>query len=258
VNFNSGYLYYTMPTGVFRKKLDTSDGTGAGTKVFTLDTGRIWNNLTIAGGKAYVAGEVDTNMIDQIKVAIYSIALPVANASTKPTLIAGLGALADRISDLTVINGHIFWLQYDRLGTTHNLLWTVPVAGGTPVQLDDVGNAIGSTIVSDSSGAYVYWNTGSSVGKVKRCPIANLDTQHIEDLADINNAQEGLVVDDDYVYVLETSDVLGTPVYRAKKDGSGQELISYLPGGFQMNAVDDKFLYMTDFYGLVYRLSKER
>jgi hypothetical protein len=252
VHFNGGYFYYTMPTGVFRKKLDTSDGTGAGTRVFTLDTGRIWGNLAIAGGKAYVAGEVDTIMIDQIRTAIYSIALPVANAATKPTLISGLDALPDRVSDLAVVNGNIFWLQYDRV-SSHHWLWTAPVAGGTPRQLDDVGNAIGSTIVGDADGTYVYWNTGSSGGKVRRCRIADLATFPVQDLAAVNNAHEGLPLDANYVYFMEST---GRSIYRVAKNGGGRELLASTNGS-QLVAVDDRFVYFTDFDGLVHRLSKE-
>jgi hypothetical protein len=259
VTFDAGYFYYAQKTGattaaVMRKKLDTSDGTGAGAKLFSLDDGRIWRSIAIAGNKLYITGEVDTNLVDLIKTGIYSLTLPPANVNAKPVAITGLANLDERISDLTVVGGHLFWLQYDE-ATTHNLLWTAPVAGGTPVMLDDVRDFVGSSITGDAAGQYVYWSTHFHGGKVARCPIATLDTDHIEPLTEANNNFEGLFVDDQYVYYGEAETlVTGKPIWRVAKEGGAPELLGELDGAHQVVGVDKDFVYVEDFDSLIYRL----
>jgi hypothetical protein len=259
--FDAGYLYYSISTGagaaeVRRKKLDTSDGTGPGTKVFSLDNGRIWRNLVLAGGAAYVTGEVDSIMVDQIKTGIYKLPLPPANANAKPAAIAGLAALDNRIMDLTVVGGHLFWTETDD-DTTHALLWTAPVAGGTPVQLDDVTQFGGASIAGDPNDTYVYWTSHHHGGTLSRCPIANLDVAHIEPVDDVDNASEGLLVDDAYVYYQEDESlVTGKPIWRVPKAGGTRELLGEIDGGFALVGLDDGFVYAQDFDNVLYRLSK--
>jgi len=258
--FDAGYLYYAQKTGaataaMLKKKLDTSDGTGAGTKLFTLDGARIWGNPAISGSKLYIAGTVDTNMIDLIKTGIYTLTLPPANANAKPVAITGLANLDERISDLTVVGDQLFWFQYDE-ATTHNLLYTAPAAGGTtPVMLDDVREFDGSSIADDPDGTYVYWSTHYHGGRVARVPLATPDVDHIEPVTEANNNFEGLFVDDKYVYYGEAETLVsGKPIWRVAKAGGAPELLGELDGAFQLVGLDKDFVYLEDFDSILYRL----
>ena len=254
--YNGGYLYYTISTGattaeVRRKKLDTTDGTGGGTQVFPLSNGRIWRGIAFADGAWYVTGEVDTIMVDDLKSGIYKL---VANAA--PTVVTGLGNLDNRVFDFTIVNGHLFWTEQDD-ATTHALLWTAPVAGGTPVMLADVTQFGGASIAGDPDGTYVYWTSHHHGGALSRCPIAHLDVAHIEPVATVDNSSEGLFVDDAYAYYEEDETlVTGKPIWRVAKAGGAPELLAELEGGFALVGVDDGFVYAQDFDNVIYRVSK--
>jgi hypothetical protein len=254
--YDGGYLYYAISTGaataeVRRKKLDTSDGTGGGSKVFSLSNGRIWRCLAFAGGTWYVTGEVDTIMVDQLKSGIYKL---VANAA--PAVVPGLGNLDNRVFDFTIVNGHLFWTEDDD-ATTHALLWTAPVAGGAPVMLADVTQFGGASIAGDPDGTYVYWTSHHHGGELSRCPIANLDVAHVESVTTVDNSSEGLFVDDQYAYYQEDETlVVGKPIWRVAKAGGTPELLAELPGGFALVGVDGGFVYAQDFDNVIYRVSK--
>src|SRR5262249_10307610 len=104
VTFDSNYLYQAATAAVFRKKLDQSDGTGRGTKLFTLDNTLLWYNIAISNSVAYVTGETQVSASNPVpKATIFQIALPVVNPSTKPTVIPGLDALPRPARGLTVV-----------------------------------------------------------------------------------------------------------------------------------------------------------
>ncbi len=254
--YDGGYLYYTISTGagtaeVRRKKLDTSDGTGGGTPVFPLSNGRIWRGIAFADGAWYVTGEVDTNLVDLLKSGIYKLV-----AGAAPTVIAGLDTLDNRVFDFTIVNGHLFWTEDDD-ATTRAMLWTAPVAGGTPVKLADVTQFGGASIAGDPDGNYVYWTNHRHGGALSRCPIAHLDVDHIEPVTTVDNSSEGLFVDDAYAYYQEDETlVTGKPIWRVAKAGGAPELLAELEGGFALVGVDEGFVYAQDFDNVIYRVSK--
>jgi hypothetical protein len=258
--FEAGFLYTSIKTGaataeVRKKKLDTTDGTGGGTKVFSLDNGRVWRNIVFGADKVYVSGTVDSNLVDQIKTGLYALAWPPANANAKPTAITGLAALDNEIMDLTLVGDHLFWTQADD-ATTHALLWTAPITGGAPVQLDDVTQFGGASIAGD--GTHVYWTSHHHGGSLSRCALATLDAQHVDPVDTVDNASEGLLLDAKYAYYMEDESLVsGKPIWRVPKAGGSRELLGELPGGFALVGLDDGFVYAQDFDNVLYKLSKE-
>jgi hypothetical protein len=280
--FDPSYVYQAAPgatTGsVARKKLDGSESTDAATMLFTLpgtDPGLpasgdlpakpssilIWKNLAIATNAAYLTGTTTANGTSypySDSSAIYAITPFPSDSSTPAAKLTGLDKLGEIITDLTVANGHLFWID-NSLDTTKRSLFTAPVAGGNPVLLeDDVLAADHASVTSD--GTFVYWTIASNPGELRRCPLADLKASSATKVAEVDGPQEGLAVDEQYVYFM-TIDAYKT-VSRAKKDAVdqvdplGSMAVPPAHIGDRVIGVDAKFVYLSDSDAKIWRLYK--
>jgi hypothetical protein len=287
VAFDATYIYEAMEGQtvgaqgqVARKKLDGSEDTGAGTKVFALPPGPPnpdsangksnlkWQAIAVGSDGIYLAGTTQINGFSHPApdtTTIYKMALPLGTDTSKlPTaLIAGRGEV---VTDLAVFGNattgqHLFWLEYDRTrpdtdagpGSDY-FAYTAPTTGGTPVLLDDVMTSA-SAFASD--GTYVYWTEINDLGRLVRCPLDHLDAAHVTRVADVSNAQEGIALQGRYVYTMELADP--GPVFRIDTATGQKELLgnrSIPPSEKETNVigVDADFVYMTGLDAKVWRL----
>ena len=196
--------------------------------------------------------------------AIYRITTPVADPANEATpVVTGLGEV---VTDLAVFGNatagqHLFWLDYfptrpdsDAGPGTDYFVFTAPAAGGAPVLLDDANTSDGAFA---SDGTYVYWTQHNDAGKLMRCPLANLDAAHVEPVADASNAQEGIVAQGQYVYLMEFTDP--GPIYRVNTTTGDRELLGNRAIGASVKAdylfgADANFSYMESIDGPIYRL----
>src|SRR5262249_30998584 len=112
VAFDSTYIYEAIegagaPGQVARKKLDGSDGTGQGTKWFRLPADLEWKNVVVTSAAVFVTATSQLNGPGHPApdtTAFYAIATSAitADGNATPTVINGLAARGDRISDLSV------------------------------------------------------------------------------------------------------------------------------------------------------------
>jgi hypothetical protein len=243
---------------VARKRLDRADGTGAGARMFSLPADLKWDNLAIAADAIYLTGTTTLNGPDHPEpdtTTIYRMALAdvTADGNALPTALPQLAGRNQSITDLTVVGGHLFWLEYD-LASSDYLVFTAPVGGGAPVQLDDASTS-DSSFTTD--GTYVYWTEANALGNLMRCPLANLDAQHVAPVAAIESAREGIVASGPYVYVMAFPDP--RPVYRVTTaTGAMEELgdIEIPPSekGTRVIGVDAGFVYVTTTDAKVWRI----
>ena len=239
VTFDATNIYEAiLPTTTGAKaqvSIKKLSDTSAPTKLFTLPAGPnrppadgggptdlLWQNIAVGSGAIYVTGTTQLNsglnpVVDT--TTIYRIATPVSDPANEATsIVSGLGEV---VTDLAVFGNatagqHLFWLDYNRVRPDSDAgpgsdycVYTAPAAGGTPVLLDDA-NTSDSAFASD--GTYVYWTQHNDAGKLMRCPLANLDAAHIQAVADASNAQEGIVAQGQYAYLMEFTDP--GPIYR--------------------------------------------
>lgn len=279
VTFDSTYVYEVEPAvgSVTRKKLDGSEPTGAATALFGIPAmdpggpaqGTIparpasayrWKGIAVEGTSAYVAGTTSANGSswphDDVTV-IYKISPFPTSATTVATKLSGLDKLGYIFTDFMVANGNLFWFD-NSVDSVKRSLFTVPVAGGTPVKLeDDVNASDHAAIVSD--GTYVYWTISGSAGSVRRCPLADLREAAATEVVQVESSTEGLAVDDTHVYFM-TTDSFKTVQRVPKAGGSVQELGSMvLPPshiGNRVHGTDANFVYLSDSDGKVYRMGK--
>ncbi|HVU03617.1 MAG TPA: hypothetical protein VHE30_17785 [Polyangiaceae bacterium] len=250
--FDATYVYEAVEgaTGaagqLVRKKLDGTEDHGAGTKFFSLPPDLKWKNVAVSPTAIYLTGTTQLNgplHPDPDTTTFYRMALPVANASAQPTALPGLAGRNELVTDLTVIGGNLFWLEYD-LANSDYWVFTAPVAGGTAVRLDDV-NTTGSSFAADDT--YVYFAEINDLGYLQRCPFAHLDAAHVEPVVQLSSAREGIVVSGRYAYAMELPDP--RPLWRIDTVTGHQDLLgnvepSSSQKGNRVVGVDASFVYV--------------
>src|SRR5262249_39199121 len=120
--------------------------------------------------------------------------------------------------------------------------------------LDDAST---STASFASDGTYVYWTEANDAGRLMRCPLANLDPDHVQAVADVASAQEGIVVQGQFAWVMELSDP--GPIFRINTATGAKEQIGNRTVGASIKnsylfGIDSSFIYMASIDGPVYRL----
>jgi hypothetical protein len=282
VTFDSNNIYETEQPA---NKGDTGQvlalalsGGGTPTKLFTLPSGPndsqsnptdyTWGNIALGNGAIYVTGKTNLNGILHPvpdETTIFQIATPVTDPTSTPTAI--YTHQSESVTKLAVFGNatagdHLFWLDYqgnrqdsDAGFGSDVYVYTAPVnPPGTPVLLDDAVTN-GASFASD--GTYVYWTEVNDAGRLMRCPLANLDPAHVQPVADVSSAQDGIVVQGQYAWVMELSDP--GPISRidtgtGAKDTIGNRTVGASIKNSYLFGIDSAFIYMGSIDGPIYRL----
>jgi hypothetical protein len=253
-------------------------GNGPPTTLFTLPAGPntnegdptdyTWANIALGSGAIYVTGTTNLNSFTNPvpdETTIYRIATPVTDASSTPTAI--YSHQSQSVTKLAVFGNasagdHLFWLDYqpnrqdsDAGFGSDTFVYTAPASPtGTPVLLDD---AVTNGAAFASDGTYVYWTEINDAGRLMRCPLANLDAAHVQPVADVASAQDGIVVQGQYAWVMELSDP--GPIYRidtgtGAKDYIGNRTVGASIKNSYLFGIDSNFIYMGSIDGPIFRL----
>lgn len=240
-------VYYSIagsPATILYKPLNGAPNTAAKIAVNMPDSNYA-RALTSNGTAFYIVGYASSGY------QILTAAKTLTAASTAAPL-AGVTARA-AISDLAVVGGNLYWIE------SPNLVYSVPLGGGTPVALDSTTQSGYYTYMDlASDGSYVYWNTyNGASSRIRR--IAAAGSQASESVLDVtigvNSPNAGIAVDNTHVYFYQSYQI-----YRVAKDGSTAveplANVNAAPYFYNLFAVDAGFVYGTGSSGQIVRVAK--
>jgi len=262
VNYDASYLYQCTTTGGTRVPLN---GTAAApTVIFKAPVANIDCNSIAVGPTALFISSHNTVAG---KDTLYTLPLTSLGPNAVPTLVPNIGARDNDIFALTVVGTNLYWMENDLSQTAKppNLV-TAPssglAAGAKPTKIDEDLGSESASIASD--GSYLYWTDthGGPFGEVRRTKLPFVPgTKPEAVLQNLDGVNPGIVMDANYLYVMESNNELGTIVYRVAKDGSTADQLGigvvFNPSehkGLQMTGVDANYVYFLLFDGILARL----
>ena len=263
VNFDATYLYQCTTAGGTRVAL--SANAAAPTVIFKAPVANLECNDIAIGSTALFISSHDTVAG---KDTLYTIPIASLGPNAVPTLVPNVGLRDNNIFALTVVGSDLFWMENDlsQNATPPNLV-TAPTAGlapgAKPTKIDaDLGNQSAS-IASD--GQYLYWtDTHGALGEVRRTKLPYVPGATPEALLqNLDALDPGILMDANWLYVMEANNEIGNVIYRVAKDGSTSDTLgiafvhdSAQHKGLQMTGVDANYVYFLLFDGIVGRLPK--
>jgi len=262
VSYDATYSYQCTTAGGTRVLLSASAATP--TQIFKSPVaGQDCSAIAVSDTAVFMFSHDTTGGLD----TLYTLPLASASATAVPTLVPNIGTRLTPVASLTVVGANIFWLENDlsQNAAPPNLVMA-PTAGlaqgAVPTKIDsDLGNNSAS-IASD--GSYLYWtDTHGVVGELRRTKlpyVANATPEVL--LTDLDTVNPGLVMDANYVYLMEGNG--DRNVWRVRKNGSAADVLGVAfvqdatgggqHQGLQMTGVDANYVYFLLNDGLIARL----
>lgn len=240
-------VYYAIagtPATILYKPLNGAPNTAAKIAVNMPDSNYA-RAFTSNGTAFYIVGYASGGY--QILTAAKTLT---AAATAAP--LAGVTARA-AISDLAVVGGNLYWIE------SPNLVYTVPLGGGTPVALDSTTQSgYYSYMDLATDGSHVYWNTyNGASSRIRRIAAAGSQTSDavLDVTIGVNSPNAGIAVDDSHVYFYQSYQI-----YRVAKDGGTAveplANVNSAPYFYNLFAVDAGFVYGTGSNGQIVRVAK--